>query len=98
MRFEELQLHDATINCITYLWEAKALSVIGECFSREGGKVVGFTLTFDSVTGVSIPHIEEWGPSSCINSANFKPPLHHYIEMQSGDVIAIEAAGFKFSA
>jgi len=98
MNFENLQLHDATITSLSYLWEAKALSIVGQHFSREKGEAVEFTLMFNSVTGVSIPHCEEWGPSSCINVTGFKVPLTHYIEMQSGDVITIEATGFKFSA
>ncbi len=98
MKFEDLQLHDATIISISYLWEVRVLSVIGECFSEEKGKSVEFTLCFNSVTSVSFPHSEEWGPSSSINGTKFKAPLEHHIEMQSGDVITVEAISFKFSA
>ena len=97
MNFEDLQLHDSTIISISYLWEVKTLSVIGKCFSKEKGRSVEFTLSFNSVTGVSIPHIEEWGPSTSINGTEFERPIKHHIEMQSGDVITIEAIGFKFS-
>lgn len=97
MKFEDLKLHDATINSISYLWEAKALTVNGEFFSKEKGKIVSFTLSFNAVTCVSIPHQESWGASSCINGIEFTAPTKHSIEMQSGDVITIEAAGFKFS-
>ncbi|MCI5121911.1 MAG: hypothetical protein D3908_12105 [Candidatus Electrothrix sp. AUS4] len=48
--------------------------------------------------GSPFPHSEEWGPSSSINGTKFKAPLEHHIEMQSGDVITVEAIGFKFSA
>ncbi|MAD75408.1 MAG: hypothetical protein CML20_11565 [Rheinheimera sp.] len=98
MNFEDLQLHDATIISISYLWEAKKLIVIGEHFSREKGESVKYTLTFNSVKGVSIPHCEEWGASSCINGTEIKAPRKYHIEMQSGDMITVEAAGFKFSA
>jgi hypothetical protein len=97
MKFEDLPLHDATIISISYLWEAKALSVNGKYFSNEQSKIIDFTLSFNSVTGVSIPHGEEWGPSSCINGTGFKAPLEYYIEMQSGDVVTVEAVEFSFS-
>jgi len=98
MKFEDLNLHDATINSVSYLWEGKTLTVNGECFSKENGKSVGFALIFNAVTCVSLPHQEEWGPSSSINGTKFSAPTKYSIEIQSGDVIAIEAAGFKYSA
>lgn len=96
MKFEDLSLHDATITSMSYVWEVKVLRVNGEFFSKEQSKVVEFTLNFNLVTGISIPHREEWGASSSINSTGFKAPLKHYIEMQSGDVVTVEAVGFNF--
>ncbi|MBH0002411.1 MULTISPECIES: hypothetical protein [unclassified Pseudoalteromonas] len=97
MKFEDLPLHDATITSISYLWEVKALSVNGNFFSKEQSKIIEFTLSFNLVTGLSIPHNEEWGPSSSINGTGFKAPLEYYIEMQSGDVVTVEAVDFNFN-
>ncbi|WP_339067800.1 hypothetical protein [Teredinibacter turnerae] len=97
MKFEDLNLHDATINSVSYLWEGKTLTVQGEYFSVEKGEPIGFALSFHGVTCVSLPHQEEWGASASINGTKFSAPTTYSIEIQSGDVITIEAAGYKFS-
>ena len=98
MKFENLGLHDATIKAISYLWEDKTLTINGKCYSEKIDGFVDFTLRFNAVTCVSIPHQEKWGTSSSINGTRLTTPKKYSIEIQSGDEIAIEAEDFKFNA
>jgi hypothetical protein len=92
--FEALPLHDAVLRLVEINWEKKRCVLHVSTLNPTSGTAAPYTLVFEGVTLLSIPHNEPWGPSSCINSASsvvdgFK------IEMQSGDIIEVKATRFS---
>jgi hypothetical protein len=54
-------------------------------------------LAFEGVTLLSTTHSEPWGPSSCVNATSIEGGRFR-VEMQSGDILEIEATSYSFSA
>lgn len=88
----ELALHDATLRTLSFDWKQGALELLIKT-------ATGFlTLRATDVKQLSCPRQHPWGPSAHINDArsikgeNGRGTLE--LEMQSGDVIVIEAASF----
>jgi hypothetical protein len=85
-------LHDATLETVSLDWRAGVAEVR---LKSESGTVL---LRASAVARLSCPRLYPWGPSSSVNevrslrTADGRAALE--IEMQSGDVIAIEAASF----
>ena len=93
------RLHDAVLESINFFWEsARVIVKLGTC--EEPSRNV--EILCDKVSGLSCPAKNPWGPSIYVNevagsnaadSGNFRLE----IEMQSGDIIVIEAVEILFS-
>ncbi len=84
------RLHDAMISVITMNWPAKLVHLSLVAFLEPEENAVPCTIEFSGVKDLRVPHTESWGPSIYINKAE-RNGERWLIEMQSGDVIAIEA-------
>ncbi len=96
MEFENLPLHDATLSSITYDWQSSTACVIGSYCNEASGCIEKFVLKFSDANFVGIPHREDWGSSSQINSTVSDGDEVFNLEMQSGDIISFKAKGFSF--
>jgi hypothetical protein len=84
---EDVDLHDATLIAIRVNWED------GTCIANvEHGTLGSCVLTFSALSHVTLPRKQSWGRSVSINSFSVPSSGHYEIEMQSGDLIRIEAA------
>ena len=89
----ESAFHDASLETITLDWpngtvELQLKTAKGLCFIRGFG-----------VTRLLCPRVQEWGPSISINQIrtprNVGDQFLLEIEMQSGDVVQVQASGFE---
>lgn len=84
-------MHDWTLINIDYNWAGKVclLSFRDSSSELKEVKAIG-------VLNVNIPHVEEWGSSSSVNEVSGPEQKGNVqymdIQMQSGDVIHIEAS------
>jgi hypothetical protein len=84
---EDINLHDATLLTVRISWED------GTCAAEiRHGTLGTCVLTFSSVSYLTMPRKQGWGPSASINSFSKASSGRYAIEMQSGDLIEIEAA------
>jgi len=93
MSFDSLPLHDATLAAICIDWDA------ARCDVRL--RPVGLSshlLVFEGFTHIELPRRQVWGPSSSINTVAQPREGLFDIELQSGDVIRIEAPHWTFRA
>jgi len=88
----EIDLHDATLERIEVLWQAK----VCQCFVRawHDGASRALRIEFREITDVSIPHAEPWGRSNSILE-HVQDADTHAITMQSGDVIRLRAKSWS---
>jgi len=56
-----------------------------------------YTTSRDTIN-LTLPHTQPWGPSSSINSASQRNEGQYEIEMQSGDIIRIDARDVKLTS
>lgn len=91
MTFAELPLHDATLDGIYFAWAEGRCTL--ELATVELGERV---LVFSGVTEVQIPKEQPWGPSVSINAVREPSPNRFEIELQSGDVLQVQAGGWAF--
>jgi hypothetical protein len=83
---EDFGLHDATLIDVHLEWG------VGSCTLMLGhSEFSNCCLTFTGVSNLSLPRARPWGASQSINSACQRNTGHYEIEMQSGDLIQIEA-------
>jgi hypothetical protein len=81
-----LELHDATLVSVDFAWG------IGVCnLWLEHGQQGSCVLTFAGVSNITLPRLQPWGRSSSINSARKIEDNRYEIEMQSGDLLTIDA-------
>lgn len=91
----ELPLHDAIVQEVIISWPEKRVILKIMAFLDPSRNAVPCQLTFGGVTNTIIPHQAPWGESSCINEARSEGTLYK-IEMQTGDIVQIEASGYAF--
>ncbi|HEY1503303.1 MAG TPA: hypothetical protein VGF92_03330 [Stellaceae bacterium] len=91
-----MNMHDWTLLSILFEWKAGRVVL---SFSTHKAGVV--ELIAERVFELHVPQANDWGPSTHVN--NVKGPLQGAagrarleIEMQSGDIIIIEATTFEF--
>jgi hypothetical protein len=96
LEFEKLPLHDASVLSISYDWEGKLVSVFGKRSDYATKKSSPFKILFSNVKLLSIPRMEEWGPSDCILETAQLSISEFQIQMQSGDLIVVNAESFSF--
>lgn len=89
MEFETRSLHDATLQEIRC--ECKISRCVLEFRTSRGNK----KLIFEEVTDISIPHQNPWGSSVSLNEIRISRDATYEIEMQSGDVIRINAKTWR---
>jgi hypothetical protein len=90
-------LHDATLVSLTVDWCGKAAEVR---FRRSGDRTT--RLSALGLSYLAVPHREPWGPSVSVNQVREEigtgPDNRHHveIEMQSGDIIQIDASRIEW--
>ena len=91
VRGVDVYLHDASLTSIELVWEARTcvihLSLAGADFGRN------VSLVWHGVTQFAMSAEQPWGPSTAVNDARSVADDTDEIEMQSGDVLRIQAAG-----
>ena len=84
---ESFGLHDATLVAVHFVWAD------GTCIMAVGhSQLSECTLTFTGVSNLILPRTQPWGRSQSINSASERNKGQYEIEMQSGDLIKIDAS------
>jgi hypothetical protein len=89
-------MHDWTLLSILYEWKAARVTL---SLRTEGPEQL--LIVADGVSHLHIPQTKPWGPSVSVNKLHELPASSDKgrkleIEMQSGDVIQIEAEIFNF--
>lgn len=90
----EAELHDATLDRVTFYWERGEVELLVR--SRESSEI---RIVAQGTARLSITRRLEWGPSCSINQLSVQRTDRDelqtvLIEMQSGDVLTIEAERF----
>jgi hypothetical protein len=89
---ENVDLHDAILIGVRLSWEE------GTCIADiQHGTLGPCILTFTAVSQLTLPRRQSWGRSASINSFSMPSSGQYEIEMQSGDLIKIEATGMVFT-
>ncbi len=91
----ELPLHDAIVQEILINWPEKRVVLKLKAFLDRSRNAVSCELIFGGVTKAIVPHEAPWGESSCINEARSDGAFYK-IEMQTGDIVQIEASDYAF--
>jgi hypothetical protein len=89
--FEALELHDAILRALQLDFAAGTVTVT----LARVQSAFEFTLVFSGVAGVNAPRNQPWGPSASVNALRQPSTFQYEIEMQSGDVLVIEAKAFS---
>ncbi|WP_431256915.1 hypothetical protein ACQ86G_19755 [Roseateles chitinivorans] len=90
MRFDELRLHDATLLSIEVDYGTGRCELLMHPVGEDRQ-----ILVFDGISALCLPRQAPWGRSSAINALRQPDPQAFEIELQSGDVLRIEAAGWS---
>ncbi len=80
---------------ITFSWTQKRVTIKLDVFLDPTIKAKPCILIFENVTNAEIPHHSQWGDSSCINTVKFDGQFY-WIEMQTGDILKIQAYHYDF--
>jgi hypothetical protein len=83
---DDIDLHDATLIEVRLNWGDG--TCVAEIDHRSLGRCV---LGFSAVSHLTLPRKQSWGRSVSINSFSAPGSGQYEIEMQSGDLIRIEA-------
>jgi hypothetical protein len=90
---ENLNLHDATLVAVRVHWAD------GTCIVEVDHGTLGICfLTFSAMTLLTLPRKQSWGRSVSINSFSMPSTGRYEIEVQSGDLIIIEASEMTLTA
>ena len=89
-------MHDWTLRSIIFDWKSAQVKFD---FLNQHSMLV--SILANGVSNLSVPRLNEWGPSVSVNNVEELIPLENgkykmKIEMQSGDVIEIDAMTFIF--
>lgn len=83
---EDVDLHDATLVAVRVNWDD------GTCVADiQHGTLGRCSIRFSAVSHLTLPRTQNWGRSASINSFSMPRSGQYEIEMQSGDLIKIEA-------
>ncbi len=84
---ENVNLHDATLVAVRVNWAD------GTCIVEVDHGTLGICLlAFSVMSHLTLPRKQDWGRSVSINSFSMPSSGRYEIEVQSGDVIIIEAS------
>jgi hypothetical protein len=90
---ESLPLHDATLKAVRLIWAE------GHCvLELSSSSAPSCELVFTGVSELSVPRRHPWGPSVSINTVRQVGDNTFEVEVQSGDVLRIEAVAWSFNA
>jgi hypothetical protein len=90
---EDFGLHDAALVAVHFVWAD------GTCIMTvRHSQLSDCTLTFTGVSSLTLPRTQPWGPSQSINSASERNKGQYEIELQSGDLIKIDASDVGLSS
>ena len=95
--FDALPLHDAVLNRISLEWEQRLVSAEVAIYLDCSKPAVAALLSWSGVRAVRLPCAEPWGPSVFISKQYKSGPCTYALEMQSGDVLEIEADSFSLT-
>lgn len=95
--FDSLPLHDAVLYRASLEWEPRVFSLEVAVFLDCSKPAIVAMLTWTGVRSVRLPCESPWGPSVFINRACKAGPGLYELEIQSGDVLQIEADSFSFT-
>ena len=84
---ENVNFHDATLVAVRVNWADGTCSV-----EVDHGTLGICLLTFSAMSHLALPRKQSWGRSVSINSFSMPSSGRYEIEVQSGDVIVIEAS------
>lgn len=85
---DETDLHDAILLGIHMLWDD------GTCtLSIRHGTLGNLVMIFSAVSCLTLPREQKWGRSASIHSFTCAGDGEYEIDMQSGDLIRLRAAG-----
>lgn len=91
MEFDALPLHDATLSAIHVSYATARcdlrLDVVGGA---------AFQLVFEGFSTLRFPRQEPWGRSVSVNTGRQVSADAYEVELQSGDVLRIEATSWAF--
>ena len=91
MSLDELPLHDAVLSAVHINWETAR----GELELRPVGSKP-HSLVFEEFVSIELPRRETWGRSASVNAARQIGPGLFEIELQSGDILRIEAPRWTY--
>lgn len=84
---KNVNLHDATLVAVRVNWAD------GSCIVEVDHGTLGVCLlTFSLMSHLTLPRKQDWGRSVSINTFSMPSSGRYEIEVQSGDVIIIEAS------
>jgi hypothetical protein len=86
-------LHDATLQTVSFGWEAGAVSLTFKIGVAASDLAM---VEADGVTSLKCPRLYPWGPSSSVNTATVEELVDGKlltVEMQSGDVLEVSCRG-----
>jgi len=83
------QFHDGTFVSVALDWEAAECTVLIRL--HDGVK----TLHWRNVTRLALTKTQPWGPSSSVNSLTQYSGRSYVLELQSGDLLEIDADEFE---
>ena len=93
----ELPLHDAILRDLRVSWLDQTCVASVDAFVEGLSRAVqSRQIIWTKVVRVDVPIRLPWGPSNQINLVSEEGVGVHLIEMQSGDVIRVEAANVRF--
>ncbi|HET7539922.1 MAG TPA: hypothetical protein VFK05_08620 [Polyangiaceae bacterium] len=95
--FDALPLHDAVLYRVSLEWERRVASAEVAIFLDCSKPAVPAVLSWNGVRSVHLPCAEPWGPSVFIKKQYKTGPRSYAIEVQSGDVLEIDADGFSLA-
>lgn len=80
------ELHDAILESFSFTWED------GNCFMLfRVSPEKTLSILFEGVTNLIVPRDHPWGDSQCVNEFRYDTNGKVEIEMQSGDMIILQA-------
>lgn len=89
--FERWPLHDGILDEIRIDWSARTLTMLVRLFLSRDRDAQRCILRCSELRAVNVPRRSPWGESTFINGQRRAPDGGYLIEMQSGDVINIDA-------
>ena len=92
MLFADLPLHDAVLSALHIVWETARCDLRLHPVGRDP-----HSLVFEGFTNIELPRRERWGRSASINSAKQLAQNLFEIELQSGDILRIEALRWTYA-